>query len=87
MKAMATTRMSSKGQVVIPELIRQQLQLREGAQFVVVGDRDTIVLKTIEPPTLEGLEELLQEAKVQALKAGMKPSDVARATEKVRGQK
>ena len=53
----------------------------------MVGDRDTIVLKIIKPPSLEGLEELLQEAKLQALKAGLKPSDVAGAIRKVREQK
>jgi AbrB family looped-hinge helix DNA binding protein len=41
----ATTRMSSKGQVVIPERIRQQLRLQAGTQFVVVGDRDVVILK------------------------------------------
>ena len=38
----ATTKMSSKGQVVIPEQIREQLHLREGEQFVVIGRGDTV---------------------------------------------
>ena len=87
MRAMATTPMSSKGQVVIPETIRQQLRLREGDQFVVVGDHDTIVLKTVKPPSLEGLEGLMRKATLQALTAGMKPRDVSRGIRKVRGQK
>ena len=33
METLATTRMSSKGQVVIPESIRRQLKLKEGAQL------------------------------------------------------
>jgi AbrB family looped-hinge helix DNA binding protein len=32
-----TQKMSSKGQVVIPEEIRDRLGLKAGAQFVVVG--------------------------------------------------
>ena len=38
MEVLATTTMSSKGQVVIPEAIRNRLGLQTGAQFVVVGD-------------------------------------------------
>ena len=39
MANVATTKMSSKGQVVIPENIRKRLNLKAGAQFVVVGER------------------------------------------------
>ncbi|MBK7450772.1 MAG: AbrB/MazE/SpoVT family DNA-binding domain-containing protein [Anaerolineales bacterium] len=44
METLATARMSSKGQVVIPESIRKQLNLQEGAQFIVVGEGDVVVL-------------------------------------------
>ena len=37
-----TTKMSSKGQVVIPESIRKHLGLKAGAQFVVVGEKRSI---------------------------------------------
>ena len=40
METVATTRMSSKGQIVIPESIRNRLNLKDGAQFVVVGEGD-----------------------------------------------
>ena len=45
MGTVATTRLSSKGQVVIPEEVRKALGLEVGAQFVVMGDGDTVVLK------------------------------------------
>jgi len=50
MKPIATTKMSSKGQVVIPEGIRQQLGLDPGTQFVVVGQKDVIILDSAEKP-------------------------------------
>ena len=50
MSDVATTKMSSKGQVVIPETIRKRLNLRAGSQFVVVGENDVVILKTISPP-------------------------------------
>ena len=42
MAALATTKMSSKGQVVIPEEIRKRLGLKAGSQFVVVGDKNLL---------------------------------------------
>lgn len=75
----ATTKMSSKGQVVIPEDIRQRLGLKPGVQFIVVGDRDVVILKAISPPTMHDFDKLIAEARKQARKAKMKQSDVARA--------
>lgn len=42
MNAFVTTRMSSKGQIVIPENIRKQLNLIEGTHFVVLGENDVV---------------------------------------------
>ena len=43
MDDIATTRLSSKGQVVIPEAIRKRLGLEPGTEFVVLGENDTVV--------------------------------------------
>ncbi len=55
MANVSTTKMSSKGQIVIPEIIRKQLNLKAGSQFVVVGDKDVVILKSISPPALNEL--------------------------------
>ncbi|MBI2403439.1 MAG: AbrB/MazE/SpoVT family DNA-binding domain-containing protein, partial [Gemmatimonadetes bacterium] len=47
MASVATTRLSSKGQVVIPEEIRRRLGLVTGVQFAVVGEGDVVVLKAV----------------------------------------
>ena len=58
MANVSTTKMSSKGQVVIPENIRKELNLKAGAQFVVVGEKDverlrlTIVTTTPSAPPI-----------------------------------
>jgi len=44
MSGIATTKLSSKGQIVIPEIIRKQLQLKTGAQFVVVADKEALLI-------------------------------------------
>jgi AbrB family looped-hinge helix DNA binding protein len=84
MGSLATTRLSSKGQVVIPEEIRERLGLKEGAQFVVVGERDVVILKSISPPSMEEFDELVRRARAAARKAGMKPTDVRRAISRAR---
>ena len=87
MPNLATTKMSSKGQVVIPEAIRKRLGLKTGAQFVVVGDKDVVILKAISPPSMEDFDALISEAQRQARKAGMKRSDIAAAIAKVRSKR
>ncbi|NKB66928.1 MAG: hypothetical protein GKR89_07705 [Candidatus Latescibacteria bacterium] len=84
MKSVATTRMSSKGQVVIPESLRHQLGLEPGAQFVVLGQDDVIILKTIETPSMRDFDRLIDQARQQAKDAGMKRSDIAAAVSRVR---
>jgi AbrB family looped-hinge helix DNA binding protein len=80
-----TTRMSSKGQVVIPEAIRNRLGLKTGAQFVVMGDRDVVILKTIATPARKEFAAIAAKARRQASEAGLHVTDIARAVRKVRG--
>jgi AbrB family looped-hinge helix DNA binding protein len=84
MSETATTTLSSKGQVVIPEAIRDRLGLKAGAQFVVVADRDVVILKLLEPPALTEFAALTKQARQAAKRAGLKPSDVPRAIAQVR---
>lgn len=87
MANVSTTKMSSKGQVVIPENIRKQLNLKEGAQFVVFGENDVVILKNISPPSIDEFDDLIAKARKKAKKAGMKKSDIKDAILKVRGKK
>ncbi len=84
MDNLSTTRMSSKGQVVIPEAIRKRLNLKEGSQFIVVGEGDVVILKAISAPNLEAFDTLIEQARRQAQSAGLKRSDIANAIEKAR---
>jgi AbrB family looped-hinge helix DNA binding protein len=79
--------MSSKGQIVIPEEIRNRMGLQSGTQFVVVGDRDVVILKTISVPSMKEFDNLIAQARQQARKSGLRKSDVDAAIAKVRGRK
>jgi AbrB family looped-hinge helix DNA binding protein len=80
----ATTKLSSKGQVVIPEEVRNDLGLKEGDQFIVIGRGDAIILKTITPPSIDQFESLLAQARIEARKSGIKKSQLKAAITKVR---
>lgn len=87
METLATTRMSSKGQVVIPEAIRKRLDLREGAQFLVVGGEDVVILKVVTSPDINDFDALIKQARRQAKEAGLKPKEVRSAINRARGKK
>jgi AbrB family looped-hinge helix DNA binding protein len=87
MTPIETTKMSSKGQVVIPEEIRNKLGLKTGDKFLVMGDKDVVILKTITSPSLNEFDNLVKTARKQAKAAGLKKSDVTNAITKSRRQK
>ena len=84
MNALATTRLSSKGQVVIPEEIRKALGLEPGARFVVLSDGDVVILKRIEAPARSEVRALAAKVRKQSRRAGVKPADVQKAIRDVR---
>lgn len=84
MAGYATTRLSSKGQVVIPEEIRNSLGLSEGDQFVVIGEGDAVILKAITPPKIEEFDKLLSQARMAAKRASLKKADLKSTIAKVR---
>ena len=87
MENLATTKMSSKGQVVIPEGIRRRLNLKTGARFVVVGDNDVVILKNITPPSIEEFDDLIAKARKVGQQVGLKETDIKEAIMKVRAIK
>jgi len=84
MGMVSTTKMSSKGQVVIPEDVRKALGLEVGAKFVVMADGDVVILKRVETPSRQEFLTLAAKARREARRVGMKPSDVREAVRRVR---
>jgi AbrB family looped-hinge helix DNA binding protein len=84
MSALATTKMSSRGQVVIPEEVREGLGLNTGSQFIVMGEGDVIILKRISTPGVEEFDRLIRIAHKRAKEAGLKRSDIPKTIAKVR---
>lgn len=76
---LATTILSSKGQVVIPENIREAMGLEPGVQFVVVYQGDSIMLKVISEPSMKKLKTLRDKVRRQAQKVGLSEADIQNA--------
>ncbi len=83
---MYTTKMSSKGQVVIPEDIRKVMKLDKGVQFAVISEGDVILLKLLTPPSLDQFDSLITKAREQVKQSGVDKSDIEDAIEEVRSK-
>lgn len=82
---MEMTRVSSKGQVVIPDLIRKKLGLKSGSRLLVFGEGDTIVLKKVGLPASSAKETLTAiRKKVKSL--GITRADINREIQAVRAR-
>jgi antitoxin PrlF len=77
------TRVSSKGQVVIPGLIRQRLGLTGGSRLLVFGEGDTIILKKIGLASQES-EETLAAVRKKIRELRLTREDVIREIRAVR---
>ena len=56
-----TTVLSQKGQIVLPQAVRERLRLEPGEDFeIYVEDEDTIILRRIARPPNQGLVDLLR---------------------------
>jgi antitoxin PrlF len=82
MNKVETTSMSSRGQVVIPQAIRDMLHLDPGEKFIVIGEDDTILLKRLELPS--ALDALLKKTRALAKEKGITQRDVEDALKRVR---
>lgn len=77
MIAVPTTRMSSRGQVVIPEAIRLGCGFGEGTTFTVFAKGDAVMLQAIAAPSRDVFMELARRSRAAAKAAGLRPHDIA----------
>ena len=69
------TKASIKGQVVIPQSIREMLDIKPGTTFAAYGKNDMVILKKIKTPTLEDFEKLVDFGVKFAKKKGIKSEE------------
>ena len=79
MENIEITSISSRGQVVIPQNLREKLKICEGEKFVVIGEGNTIILKKLEMPSFDGFDKLLRKTREFAKNKGLKEKDIEEA--------
>jgi len=75
-KEVQITTTSPKGQVVIPQEIRDRMKIKSGTKFAVYGREDTIIFKKVELPSVKDFEKLAKFGRTFAKKKGIKENDV-----------
>ena len=83
------TKMTTKGQVVIPSEIRKELGLEEGSQLVVTRLGELVLMRKLAIPDLKKeLDELTKWGSKMARRKGIRTeADVVRLIHKGRGLK
>jgi len=76
MSQVEITTASQRGQVVIPQEIREKLKIKEGTKFAVYGSGDTIIFKIMELPTVKDFEKLVESGTRFAKQRGIREKDV-----------
>jgi len=91
MECIEITSMSSRGQIVIPQRLREKLGFIEGEKFIVLGEDETIILKKIKKPSKEELikklDALTEKTRKKVEASGIKESDVPNRIHRIRGVK
>ncbi len=79
------TKVSSKGQVVIPSSVRKEAGIDEGDQLAVYTDGSIIYIKKVDSMKLKrDFQRLSRELSAKASKLGITPEDVQEAVDEVR---
>ena len=81
MAQVLTTKMSSRGQVVIPEAMRNQFGWGVGTSFIVEAYRGSVIMQPVRPTPAsqfaQRFDELLDRSQAEARAAGLTPEDIA----------
>lgn len=75
------TKVSSRGQVVIPSEIREKMNLEEGNLLMILDNDGSICLKKVELPKIKSWEEVTKPFKEAAKKSGFTKEDLDRVIE------
>jgi AbrB family looped-hinge helix DNA binding protein len=79
------TRISEKGQVVIPSALRREMGIKKSDQFMIFGEGGTVILKKIETPAFKKtFDEIAKPLREAVKNAGLTKADVKKAIKDVR---
>lgn len=77
--------LSSKGQLVIPKDMREEMGLNPKDKFVLVNDKDTILLKKLQEGEIKSrMKSLMKTFTKEFKKAGITKEDLSKEIKSVR---
>lgn len=79
------TRISEKGQVVIPSSLRKEMGIKKSDQFMIFGETGTLILKKIETQAIKKtFDEIAKPLQQAAKQIGLTKADVKKTIRDVR---
>ncbi len=78
------TTIGERGQIVIPQTLRDHLNIEKGEKFMVLERGDMILLKRIRAPSTEDIEIMLKKGHEHAKKYSLTEQDMTEALKKAR---
>lgn len=77
--------LSSKGQLVIPKNMREEMKLNQRDKFVLVNNRDTIIMKRLQEEEIKSrMNSLMKELTKEFNKGGITKEDLRKEIKAVR---
>lgn len=86
MNTIEITSLSSKGQIVIPNIIRNQLHLNTGTKMMIMTDGNNILLKPIDIPAVDEFNDLILKSRKLKSSSKLKKNDMKKIIKKVRNE-
>ena len=84
MSILEVTSLSTRGQVVIPNNIRENMNLAPGAKMIIIQEGDNILLKPIKAPKMSQFDKLIALGDKVRNELNLKERDVDKAIKNVR---
>lgn len=81
---MEVSRVSAKGQITVPKVIRERLDLREGDRVAFIEERGKVILTKASVVALRDLQETIRKA---ADAQGLTEEELLRELERVREER
>lgn len=79
------TKISEKGQVVIPSSLRKEMGIKKSDQFMIFGEGGTLILKKVETPAIKKtFDEIVRPLQKAVKKAGLTKKDLKIAIKEAR---
>lgn len=79
-------KIGERGQVVIPQSLREGMSIHKGDKFMVLQRGDMLVLKKLRAPSASDFDKMLKKSHAHAKKHGLTEKDLQDAIKRARAK-